>query len=238
MRCPPKYTHPNQLREPNPNRNQMNKSSSIANIAKALQCFQSKMGKISKDSNNPFFKSKYASLSTILEHIQQPLAECGLSFSQLPDGTGLTTIIMHGESGEFLESTYDVNAIPEYTKEKDSQGTVIYRGPAYVSPQNVGSAITYARRYALGAALGLNIDEDDDGNKASGNTSNNSRQSSPASTNSDDTNQLPWLSQKQYEAALVRIQAGETGVMEKLKQSFRIKKDYREALENALKNKK
>lgn len=216
----------------------MNKSSSIGNIAKALQCFQSKMGKIAKDSNNPFFKSKYASLSTILEHIQQPLTDCGLSYSQFPDGDGLTTILMHGESGEYLEATYDVNAIPEYIKEKDGTGTVVYRGPEYVSPQSIGSAITYARRYALGAILGLNIDEDDDGNKASGNSTSNSRQSAPASTNNDDANQLPWLSPKQYEAALVRINAGESGVMEKLKQSFRIKKDYREALETAIKNRK
>ncbi|RYD56975.1 MAG: hypothetical protein EOP56_09215 [Sphingobacteriales bacterium] len=127
----------------------MEKSQSIANLAKALLQFQGNMGKILKDESNPFFKSKYATLSNILENIQKPLAEAGLCFTQLPDGSdGLTSMLMHAESGEYLMATYAVHA------EKNS-------------PQAVGSAITYARRYALGAMLGLNIDDDDDGNAAS-----------------------------------------------------------------------
>lgn len=126
----------------------MRKSDSIKNIAKALMTFQTKAEKISKDSTNPFFKSKYASLSNILEHIQIPLGECELSIAQFPDESGLTTILMH-TSGEYLESTY----LMPVSKIND--------------PQAVGSAITYARRYALGSILGLNIEEDDDANKAS-----------------------------------------------------------------------
>lgn len=126
----------------------MNKSESIKNVAKALLLFQTKMESISKDSTNPFFKSKYCSLSNILENIQLPLAEAGLCFSQLPDEHSLTTILIHAESGEYLESSY----IMPVAKQND--------------PQAVGSSITYARRYALGAILGLNIEEDDDANKA------------------------------------------------------------------------
>lgn len=126
----------------------MEKSQSIKELAKALSLFQTKMEKIKKDSINPFHKNKYASLSTILEHIQIPLAECNLSFSQLPDGEHLVTILIHLESGEYLQSNYLLS-------------------PSKLDPQGVGSAITYARRYALGAILGLNIDEDDDANKAS-----------------------------------------------------------------------
>jgi len=60
----------------------------------------------------------------------------------------MTTILMHADSGEFLEGTFKMT-------------------PSKNDPQGQGSVITYQRRYALGAVLGLNIDEDDDGNKAS-----------------------------------------------------------------------
>lgn len=131
----------------------MNKSASIANIAKALVTFHGLVGKIPKDSNNPFFKSKYASLSDILDKIQDPLNKSGLAYSQFPGKEGLTTILIHAESGEYMEDTYVVQ-------------------PVKTDPQSLGSAITYARRYSIGAILGLNIDEDDDGNAASGNKTN------------------------------------------------------------------
>lgn len=126
----------------------MEKSQSIKSIAGALLLFQNKVGAVKKDAVNPFFKSKYASLNTIIEHINLPLSECGLSYAQFPDESGLTTILMHSESGEYLQSTY----LMPVAKQND--------------PQAVGSAITYARRYALGAILGLAIDEDDDANAA------------------------------------------------------------------------
>jgi len=156
----------------------MEKSTSIKHIAGALLLFQTKMDKIGKDSNNPFFKSKYASLSTILEHIQIPLAESGLSFAQFPtNGEGLTTILMHAESGEYLQAEYQMTA-----QKNDPQGR--------------GSAITYQRRYALGAILGLNIDEDDDANEASKPTAQ--------------TNELPWLNKgsAEWKMAVTAIREG------------------------------
>ena len=128
----------------------MNKSESIKNIAGALVKFQSSVSKVAKESNNPFFKSKYASLANILDTIQKPLSECGLAISQFPDGNALTTIILHAESGEWMESSY----VMPVAKQND--------------PQAMGSAMTYARRYALGSILNLNIDDDDDGEKAMG----------------------------------------------------------------------
>jgi hypothetical protein len=104
------------------------------------------MEKIDKTASNPFFKSKYASLSSILEAIQIPLAESGLVFSQHPDKGELTTILIHTETGQYMMSSYDIH-------------------PVKVDPQGIGSAITYAKRYALCAILGLNVDEvDTDGN--------------------------------------------------------------------------
>ena len=127
-----------------------NKSESIKNIASALGTFHSKMGKIVKSDTNPFFKSKYAPLPTILEQIADPLEGAGLVFTQFPDGLhGLTTLLMHPESGEWMLATYEMT-------------------PSKNDPQGQGSVITYQRRYALGAILALNIDEDDDANEASG----------------------------------------------------------------------
>jgi hypothetical protein len=128
----------------------MNKSESIKNIAGALVKFQSSVSKVAKESNNPFFKSKYASLANILDTIQKPLSECGLAISQFPDANALTTIILHADSGEWMESSY----VMPVAKQND--------------PQAMGSAMTYARRYALGSILNLNIDDDDDGEKAMG----------------------------------------------------------------------
>jgi hypothetical protein len=104
------------------------------------------VGTIKKDATNPFFKSKYATLENIIAHITDPLATNKLTFSQFPDGAGLTTILMH-ESGEWMKATMPLH-----------MGT---------KPQEQGSALTYARRYALSAVLGLAVDEDDDGNEAS-----------------------------------------------------------------------
>lgn len=127
----------------------MEKSQSIKSIAGAVMLFQTKIQPIKKDSSNPFFKSKYASLFAILDNIQIPLAESGLSFVQFPTGdNGLTTILMHSDSGEYIQAEY-------------------FMKPSKDDPQGHGSAITYMRRYALGAILGLNIDEDDDANEAS-----------------------------------------------------------------------
>lgn len=126
----------------------MNKSESIKELATALCKFQGAVEKIKKEATNPFFKSKYADLSSILDVIRQPLADNGLSFVQFPQGAhGLETMLMH-TSGEWMSGSYEMT-------------------PTKNDPQGLGSVITYQRRYALGAILGLNIDADDDGNKAS-----------------------------------------------------------------------
>jgi hypothetical protein len=117
------------------------------NIYKAIQEFQKKCPLIKKDANNPFFKSKYAPLDSILPIITPILHECGLVEVQIPNGTALMTRIVHVESGEMIEGN------PDLLIEKQT-------------PQGHGSAITYMRRYSLIAMLGLNVDEDDDGNKA------------------------------------------------------------------------
>jgi hypothetical protein len=125
----------------------MKKSESIEQIAKALITFHVKCDTIKKDAKNPFFKSTYASLSNILDAINEPLIECGLSISQFPTGTdGLTTILMH-ESGEYIAGDFSMRPVKD-------------------DPQGRGSCLSYMRRYSISAVLSLNIDEDDDGNLA------------------------------------------------------------------------
>ena len=121
----------------------MTTSEQITDLAKAMSLFHSNIGKIKKDSTNPHFKNRYASLSAILETIKAPLAAAGLTFCQLPDDNDtLTTVLIHIETGQYIQSSYALNA-----QKRD--------------PQGIGSAITYARRYALSAILALDVDDDD-----------------------------------------------------------------------------
>lgn len=121
------------------------------NIAKALFTFQCTVPNIKKSSDNPFFHSDYAALEDILPIIQPVMKVCDLAFTQIPIGKNqLRTIIIHIESGESFEGTV------EFT-------------PTKTDPQGQGSGITYMRRYALVAMLGLNCEKDDDGNAVSGN---------------------------------------------------------------------
>lgn len=128
----------------------MEKSLSIIEIAKALHLAQGEMSGAKKGAANPFFKSKYADLNSVVDAIREPFCNHGLSYSQFPiyeDGfAGVTTILMH-VSGEWLQ---DSLMLPVVKKD----------------PQAVGSAITYARRYALQSIAGI-PSEDDDGNAAS-----------------------------------------------------------------------
>lgn len=128
----------------------MNKSESVAELAKALCKAQDEMGGAVKSSANPFFKSSYSALPEVIKAIKEPFCNHGLSYSQFPifeDGmAGVITILMH-TSGEWLESKL---LLPVTKKD----------------PQATGSAITYARRYALQSIAGI-PSEDDDGNAAS-----------------------------------------------------------------------
>ncbi len=196
----------------------MEKSQSIVNIAKALSQFQAKMGKVSKDATNPFFNSKYATLSNILETIKTPLIESGLSFTQFPTGqNGLTTVLMHGESGEYMQTDYFMN-------------------PSKSDPQAQGSAISYMRRYALAAVLGLNIDEDDDANAATHGASTpkevaavTEKAEKPAVT------EKPWLNQdsKVYEKIVDRLKKQTTN-LEQIAMHFRLSKQVRASLQTII----
>jgi hypothetical protein len=129
------------------------KSETIGKLAEALSKAQAAMEPAIKDAENPFFKSHYADLSSVWEVARKPLTDNGLSVAQLTDvvdgnSVVIETVLMH-MSGEWIRG--------------------LLRMPyAKVDPQAVGSAITYGRRYALAAILGIVADEDDDANSAGG----------------------------------------------------------------------
>ncbi len=126
----------------------MEKSQTIAELAKALTEFQAEMEPVVFDASNPFFKSKYATLAKLVSMAAPVHTKHGLSVSQLTEGDGgVTTILMH-TSGEYICSTLTLK-------------------PSKDDPQGHGAAITYARRFSYASILGLISEEDDDGNKAS-----------------------------------------------------------------------
>lgn len=122
-------------------------------IAAALLEVQKNAPELHKDATNPHYKNKYVTLDTVLSAVRPLLNDNGIVVAQLPsyDDEGrpiLSTQLKHVESGEIV------------------QADMLLFAPR-LDPQGQGSAITYARRYALLAMLGLTADEDDDGNAAS-----------------------------------------------------------------------
>jgi hypothetical protein len=176
-------------------------SESITKLAIALAKFQATCPTIEKKKDNPFFKSKYAALDDIINAIRKPLSAVGLSFVQIPNEDGLTTVLMH-ESGEFIQGSMPITA----KKEND--------------PQAFGSAITYARRYALASVLGLAVgDEDDDGNAAN---IPQGKKSHPVLKVTDD----------QLARALLKINVGEYS-FEELESNFSLTKKQAQVVEKA-----
>lgn len=129
----------------------MNKSEDIRNLAKALVEFQAEVKNPANTAINPHFKSKYAPLNEILNEVRPKLAKHGLSVLQSPSGDGekivIKTLLMH-TSGEWIE------------------GCPLTLRADRPTAQGAGSAITYGRRYALSAILGISSEDDDDGNNA------------------------------------------------------------------------
>lgn len=128
----------------------MMQSETIAALAEALAKFQAQAEGARKNAQNPHLKNKYADLGSVWEAVREPLTIYGLSVVQLPmpseAGTlRLRTQLLH-KSGEWLASE-------------------LVMPLAKQDPQGYGSALTYARRYALAALLGV-VQEDDDAERA------------------------------------------------------------------------
>lgn len=131
----------------------MHRSDSINELAAALAKAQAKIKFASKESLNPHFRSKYADLSAVWDACREALSENGIAVTQVPTlgaegGLYLTTTLMHA-SGQWISGEWPIRPVQD-------------------TPQGLGSATTYARRYSLAAMVGVApADEDDDGNAAS-----------------------------------------------------------------------
>lgn len=141
----------------------MEQSEKIDLLATALVKFQSEVKNITKEGDNSFFHSKYATLKNTLTTTRPTLTKYGLAVSQFPTGEdSLTSILMH-ESGQWIKSTVKMSP-----KKDHSPGEVNgIKTFTQVSPQSLGSAITYMRRYAFSSILGIATEDEDDGNQAS-----------------------------------------------------------------------
>lgn len=131
-------------------------SDNINELAAALSKAQASITHAQKHVDNTFFKAKYADLPAVIDAAKSHLSANGLSVTQMTDIEGDNVVLvtqLNHSSGQWIRSWYPIK-------------------PVKPDPQGMGSAVTYARRYAYSAMVGVAaIGEDDDGNAASGNVS-------------------------------------------------------------------
>ena len=186
------------------------------NLLKALSRFQEEVKPITKKDNNPYFKSKYASLDAIQHHIKAPLQKSGLVVTQanvvINDLPFVQSRVWHAESGEFIESVFPVVVAKQ-------------------SAQDYGSAVSYAKRYSLTGLLNLIIqDEDDDGNAVSvfGSTNTSVTYGNPPST------ELPPLDQDKYDAMVKFINDGKIKEVEAALKKYSLNDSQKKLLTSLL----
>ena len=125
-------------------------SADTAKLDAALAKAQGEIEAAAKDSVNPHFKNRYADIAAVWAAIRPAMAKHGISVTQWPvhaeDGR-LHIVTRLAHAGEWIRAHFSIPV----TKQ---------------DPQGYGSSITYARRFALAAAVGVVADEDDDGNAA------------------------------------------------------------------------
>lgn len=158
----------------------MKKSETIGELAKALAKFQGEVKQPKKDKSNPFFKSTYVDLAGVVDAITETASKNGISFMQHAltgdnGEVGIVTIVLH-ESGEYIESS------------------PIFAKPTKPGPQEVGSVLTYLKRYSLASAFGITSEVDDDGENGMArgsnqqNNQNNYRQQQPPKQQANSNN--------------------------------------------------
>jgi hypothetical protein len=203
----------------------MRSSESISKIALALVKAQGELNAVHKDAKNPHFRAGYATLQNIVESTRDVLRKHNLAVVQTfehTDGTyvNLVTTLLH-ESGEYITSTLTMR-------------------PTKSDPQGLGSATTYARRYAFSAILGIVTDDDDDGNASSQPVIDRAPQakyrSEPAGA------ELPWLNAVGKDGKFTatgnkiiqRFLDDPTMTWDKVSQHYKVSKDDKKAIDDAL----
>ena len=146
----------------------MKTSEAIGKVSAAFVAAQSDMNGLRKDGKNPFFSSNYITLDSILEYVRPILTAHGIALLQSNSGVlqntdneivGLTvTTRLQHSSGEWIENEVTLPVVARIDRTGKAQP---------LDPQSLGSGLTYGRRYALTALLGIGAEVDDDGNAAS-----------------------------------------------------------------------
>ncbi len=198
----------------------MLKSDSIELLAVALAKFHAACPKIVKDTRNDFFKSRYADLGTILGIVNPVLAANDLSVVQLVSGENeLTTMLVH-KSGQYIGAVSVMRPTEAVVRRDQNKNDILG-----VTPQALGSAITYQRRYAVAAILSLCIDDDDDGNAASATgrkpeDRSVERQAPKPETKPAETKPVEKLSEDRINEIMTKILAGTEGEMGKMESAL------------------
>ena len=174
-----------------------------------LLTFQGTVEKIKKDGTNSFFKkqngkaSSYATLPHILAEIKPILNDLNLVLTQPIINGSVFSVITDVENGEKVESGIQI--------------------PTNLNAQQIGSAITYFRRYTLSSLLSLEIDEDDDGNNASQPAAKKVEQPKPAAA------ELPYLNANSPQFASIVQHLKDGGSIDDVKK-FRISPEVEKEL--------
>lgn len=174
-------------------------------LSQSLIGFRDKIETVKKDADNPFFKSKYADLPSILEAIRKPLSECKLCIThktEYHEDNLILKTTLTAEDGNFIESFF----------------------PVFGSkPQEVGSSMTYARRYNLQALLDIPTD-DDDGN--AGNSAKPIKKTTTTTAGAVSTDK-PWYNSFEKEKGLIEdaILRGDVtpqGAIDRLEEKYKV----------------
>ncbi len=141
------------------------KSESIKAISAALAEAQHEIQAAIKDKENPFFRSKYADLASVMAAAKEAIHNHCMAVTQFTGTTDdgkiiLTTMLMH-TSGEWISSEFPLEPMVKTTRGKDGEVIEVKN-----NPQDWGSYLTYYRRYTYAALVGVPT-ADDDGNAAS-----------------------------------------------------------------------
>ena len=153
----------------------METSQELQQLAEALAKAQAELSPVPFDSNNPFYGSRYASLSAVIAEVKRVLPNHGLSIVQTPTShmefgvfyAGVETMLIH-DSGQWIKGSVAVpvvatELIEVFTRRFNKDGDAYYASPNIL--QEAGKIITYLRRYGIVSILMLSAEEDLDGNE-------------------------------------------------------------------------
>lgn len=174
------------------------KDETIETIESKLFQVQARVGKISKDSTNPFYKSKYFDINKLIEHIQPLLFEYSLLLTQPIIDGNVSSVITDVKTGAFIKASLALPNIDD--------------------PQAIGKVITYYRRYTLTSLLALQAEDDD------GNSGTKAVQKGGLWNNKTDDNRK-WLNEgtSDWDNAEQKIRAGKVTV-DTLKKHYKLNK--------------